>query len=284
MQLLLCLPVHQEAALPALLQAAFSTLHDLQMLVWPWPVEEITAENQTADKTRPAALVPGRELADCLPCPPRRLDTTFQLDLLYLDSRDLLPTVSLAPPGNRDGAALTELLARGPLPGPTDLILLILGGCGERLGGLLIDPAPDRELLAAQYQLGPYSQLLQPGGTQSNCFSVLSYWMESPAVPLQVLAVTNGRLTLSVTAYLQVLTALFCLECLAGKDYCLVQLDRAVDPATTLAALCCRVPAKPGREPQQELYLCHAASLRGGGVGVAAGKSHRVSVESFRVN
>ena len=202
----------------------------------------------------------------------RKLDYSDQSEksnVFYIDSKDILPTVHIAPASIKEEAVLEDMVLRALPEYPVKISkilrgfvqtshepLVILGAYQEPQGVVIVNPNVDVEKLNQSYQLSAFNHLIAPQRTERkssqcpvsqikvNCFQLQSYFMERPGSPVQVLSLLFQKFP--------------------DRDYCLVLLPRLLPVSLTIADLFLRVSPRPEVSPSQELYLCHKMSLMAG--------------------
>ena len=121
----------------------------------------------------------------------------------------------------------------------------------------------DLAWLNKNFQLESFNNLCVPGEEEEspNCFQLVSYHMESPGAPRQVV------------------DSLFSLH--PCRDYLVLLLPRSGGHTGPLAPLVTRASPRPGCQPSTELFLLHKASLRGGVAINLALSRHVPGIESL---
>ena len=267
--LLLALPTREGTTFEHLMKEAFSCQPDLKMLVYVAQAEE---EIQWYMKPFLKKL--------------EQFDENGTRNVHFIDEKDVNPRIHIERANLKDQSILQNMMEKTIPPYPHDIskvlrgfidtndeVSIILGSFQEALGVVIVDEAIELEKLNKSWQLSAYNYLMAPTTNTSrkqksndpasaaNCFKLVSFWMESPSCPIQVL------------------TKLF--EKIADKDYCILLLPRDIEPSTTLASLFTRVAPVPESEVSTELYICHKASLRPGiRIGVAR-SSHLSGIRSL---
>ena len=203
--------------------------------------------------------------------------------IFYIDSKNILPNVNIAKATLKEESVLEEMLLKSLPEYPIKLSkilrgfvqtshepFVILGAYQQPLGVVITNQNVDVESLSQSYQLEAFNHLLAPQRGERlseltvNCFQLVTYFMEWPGNPVQVVA------------------QLF--STWPERDYCVMLVPRHFPVAKSVAALFSRVSPRAGSCGQEELYLCHRVSLTAGLKVGWVRSSHSTGLSSLLTN
>ena len=243
--LMLCQPYKEGLTFEPLLKEIFATKHDLRLMFFMADIEE----------ELPWYL---KQFAKKL----EYFDDDVSKNVYYIDSKDVLPKIHIAKAGMKDEDVLDELISQALPEYPYDTqkllkgfidtnheVNMILGNFQEPLGVVVVNQTVDVEALSSEYNISAFNHFLAPKQLKMselniNCFKIESYFMEFPGNPALVLSELFDKFS--------------------DKDYCIMMLPRDTKLSSTMVDMFFRVSPQLSTNPDQELFVCHKASLRGG--------------------
>ena len=245
--LMTCHPYKEGLSFEPLLKEIFTTLVDLKLLYFladldqelPWYLKQFAKKLEYFDENSTK-------------------------NVYYIDNKEVLPKANIAKATLKDEDAIGHMIHQAQPKYPHSISkqlrgftetshepFMILGSYQEPLGIVVIDQKVDVDNLSREYHISAFNHFLAPqtqdrklSELKINCFQLETFYMEQPGNPVQVLMELFDKFR--------------------DKDYCIMLLPRNIMVSKTIARLFFRVSPKAGYDPDQELFVCHKASLRGG--------------------